>query len=222
MRDYPPNQQPRAPQAPQAPRPTTVPDVPRTRDELDALVAKRAELGEQLESVMERREEVSDQLGDADAAARPGLESRIRTLDERATRLEQEILQADDAIAASLARGIGVEPGQEVPTTAAPFGEMVSRDVMTNALLFEALAFVLLGIFLSGWTRRRARREAARGAPDESSRLEQLQHSVDAIAVEVERISEGQRYVTKALNEGLQPDIGAPPGEEVLARRKGG
>lgn len=33
----------------------------------------------------------------------------------------------------------------------------------------------------------------------DDSRLEQLQQSIDAIAVEVERISEGQRFSTKLL-----------------------
>jgi hypothetical protein len=32
--------------------------------------------------------------------------------------------------------------------------------------------------------------------------LERLEESVDAIAIEVERISEGQRFVTKLLSEG--------------------
>lgn len=31
--------------------------------------------------------------------------------------------------------------------------------------------------------------------------LEQLQHAVDAIAIEVERLSEGQRFTTKLLAE---------------------
>jgi hypothetical protein len=44
---------------------------------------------------------------------------------------------------------------------------------------------------------------------------------VDAIALEVERISEGQRYVTKALNEGVQPAVGADAREQVLVPRKG-
>jgi hypothetical protein len=34
-----------------------------------------------------------------------------------------------------------------------------------------------------------------------AQRLERLEHAVDAIAIEVERISEGQRFVTKVLAE---------------------
>jgi hypothetical protein len=38
-------------------------------------------------------------------------------------------------------------------------------------------------------------------SPDESRRLERLEQGVDAIAIEVERISEGQRFVTRLLSE---------------------
>jgi hypothetical protein len=37
--------------------------------------------------------------------------------------------------------------------------------------------------------------------PDHSPRLEQLQQSVDVIALEVERISEAQRFLAKVINE---------------------
>lgn len=44
--------------------------------------------------------------------------------------------------------------------------------------------------------------------PDVAARLERMEQSIDAIAVEVERISEGQRFTTKLLTERAAP---APP-----------
>jgi hypothetical protein len=38
-------------------------------------------------------------------------------------------------------------------------------------------------------------------APEVTSRLERIEQAVDAIAIEVERISEGQRFTTKLLTE---------------------
>ena len=38
-------------------------------------------------------------------------------------------------------------------------------------------------------------------APEDESRLERLEQAVDAIAIEMERIGEGQRFVTKLLAE---------------------
>jgi hypothetical protein len=46
-----------------------------------------------------------------------------------------------------------------------------------------------------------------------AQRLERLESAVDTIAVEIERISEGQRFVTKLLSEGQAR--GLPAGQRV-------
>jgi hypothetical protein len=38
--------------------------------------------------------------------------------------------------------------------------------------------------------------------PEVASRLERMEQAIDTIAVEVERITEGQRFTTKLLSEG--------------------
>ena len=38
-------------------------------------------------------------------------------------------------------------------------------------------------------------------SPDVASRLERIEHALDSVAIEVERISEGQRFTTKVLSE---------------------
>jgi hypothetical protein len=43
--------------------------------------------------------------------------------------------------------------------------------------------------------------------PEISSRLERMEQAIDSIAVEVERISEGQRFTTKLLSEGAKTQI---------------
>lgn len=42
---------------------------------------------------------------------------------------------------------------------------------------------------------------AAAPSYDNDHRLERIEHAIDAMAVEVERISEGQRFLTKLLSE---------------------
>ena len=57
---------------------------------------------------------------------------------------------------------------------------------------------------------------------DESSqRLERLEQGMDAIAIEIERVSEGQRFVTKLLSEAspLNGRQIAPVEERVEANR---
>lgn len=44
-------------------------------------------------------------------------------------------------------------------------------------------------------------------------RLERMEHALDSIAIEVERITEGQRFTTKLLSEGR----GAPEGRHLPA-----
>lgn len=41
-------------------------------------------------------------------------------------------------------------------------------------------------------------------------RLERIEHAIDAMAVEVERISEGQRFVTKLLSDKAQERVAIP------------
>ena len=50
---------------------------------------------------------------------------------------------------------------------------------------------------------------ASRESPNDD-RLERLEHVVETIALETERIGEGQRFVTKILVERGDPDKAAP------------
>ena len=42
--------------------------------------------------------------------------------------------------------------------------------------------------------------------PEINARLERVENSIEAIAVEMERVGEGQRFVTKLLSERKLPD----------------
>lgn len=39
-----------------------------------------------------------------------------------------------------------------------------------------------------------------------AGRLERMEHALEAVAIEVERISEGQRFTTRLLSEGRGPE----------------
>jgi hypothetical protein len=52
------------------------------------------------------------------------------------------------------------------------------------------------------------------------ARLERLEQAVESIAIEIERVSEGQRFVTKLMSEKAQPMLGeAGVGVPVQTRR---
>jgi hypothetical protein len=68
---------------------------------------------------------------------------------------------------------------------------------------FLTVAVIVIGLPISRAFARRMDRKAAPSQipPEVSSQLQQLAQSVDAIALEVERISEGQRFTTRLLTE---------------------
>lgn len=59
--------------------------------------------------------------------------------------------------------------------------------------------------------------------PEVLARLERMEQSIDSVAIEVERISEGQRFTTKLLSERVPDEVlrGAPAGGVDTARGGG-
>lgn len=77
--------------------------------------------------------------------------------------------------------------------------------------------FSMIPIVAIGWpiARAYARRVEARPtpsvSPDVAARLERMEQAIDSIAIEVERISEGQRFTTKLLAERIPAEGVARP-----------
>ena len=67
---------------------------------------------------------------------------------------------------------------------------------------FAMVAIIAVGAPLArAFARRMERDSKVKIAPEIASRLERIEQAVDSIAIEVERISEGQRFTTKLLTE---------------------
>ncbi len=108
---------------------------------------------------------------------------------------------------------------QTVITSAAlpPDLSRVVRSVEQTALGLMGLlaAIVILGPFarmLARRTERRAQMAPSMELQTLHRQIEQLQQSVDTMSIEVERISESQRFQSKLLFESRQPD---PTGERI-------
>ena len=175
----------------------TIP-TPRTARDIDALKARRDELSNQLQSVDSRRSKLISQLKQtSDPTAIKGLESRLSLLDSRQLQLESDIQQTGQQLTSPAA-------GLLASATPPVFGGLGQRDVMTLSVLsilfiFFPLAF---GAARAMWKRSSRPGPAPAVFTETAQRLERLEASVDAIAIEIERISEGQRFVTKLLSEG--------------------
>jgi len=92
---------------------------------------------------------------------------------------------------------------------------MAIDGVWVPIVLFASVPVMVIGVPIARAFARRMEREssAAPISADVSARLERMEHAIDSIAVEVERISEGQRFTTKLLSERTAPP--AEPGASI-------
>ncbi len=197
-----------------------------TRADLETLIRTRDELSSQLERVTEERGQLAQQRLNADARANsssdPTLDRRlmreyeqqISELGTRAGQLRQQIAQADEAIANAKAQGIATQAqggGEGVTSTviSVPDVDYAAREALLHRryeamMVAEAATIILACVVIGRMMFKRAQRKATTlfaSAADVTG----MKHAVDAIAVEVERISENQRYATKLLQERAEP-----------------
>jgi hypothetical protein len=144
------------------------------------------------------------------APTAPGLRSEIRQAVREAVQQAKQA-QADARTAAKDAQTAvrdAQAPQGGIPTTAPPppsGGDI--PDIPPQALNAMYMFFVFVGVLVLGTPIVRAlvrrfdrRTEATKvTGPDFTPHLRQLQESVDAMAIEIERISEGQRFTSKLL-----------------------
>jgi len=66
------------------------------------------------------------------------------------------------------------------------------------------IAIIMAGLYpvLRAYAKKIERTQVSGIPPEITARLERMEQSLDAVAVEVERISEGQRFTTRLLSEG--------------------
>lgn len=79
----------------------------------------------------------------------------------------------------------------------------MDRNAMVVALSGQICGTILIISLIAAWVTRRRKPAIAptEGFARLESRLAEMQQSLDAVAIEVERISEGQRFTAKLLAE---------------------
>lgn len=77
------------------------------------------------------------------------------------------------------------------------------RHILVPIALFTMITVIAVGgPLVRAWARRiESRTDAPPLAPDAQARLERMEAAIETIALEVERIAEGQRFTTKLLAE---------------------
>jgi len=192
------------PQTTPAPTPGVAPVVAGARTAPSAaaiyegLKAQRRELSDQLNDLQGTRESITGQLEGTSAGS-----AEQKVLQTRLADVDQRIVTADQMLATN---AIQLAQSAAIPGAVIQLPPMPNSDVPQEAWVMGGL-FLVLVIF--PLTLAYARRVWRRGAvavtsfpKDLAERLQRMEQSIEATSLEVERIGEGQRFLTRLFTEG--------------------
>ena len=195
---------------------------------LEGIAIQRNEIQSQLAQLKRSRNDLDEQRNVVSQAQRAAIEARIADIDARSARLDNQLQALNDQYAEGLAQRTALAGAQgsnasprviRIPEISIPPIDVRNqrrtdmRDI-GGMMAMEAVVLALIGVFAWRAGMRRMREQFDRMLGAQSQQLSQLQNAVDVIGIEVERISEGQRYVTKVLSEG------APASALPVARKE--
>ena len=180
--------------------------IPRTEDEVRAIQAQREQISSQLENVSSRRSEIAQELSRTGAeAARGGLEARLRVLDQRILQLETDLASTGRQLSSAAPELVAGTVDEGTPNRGP---DHFDDGFMAGGFSVFAFMSVVL-LFLRRRWRRPGSKRPGQLESDSTQRLQRLEHGMEAIAIEIERVSEGQRFVTKLLSESHAQAAGA-------------
>jgi len=176
--------------------------------------ASRTELRQQLAQLEERRLAIARRLreGEVEGADKAGLEARLVNLDARIAQLDKEVMAANEQVArAAAVPGATVEPPR-FNRDGPPEEAWILGGLLTVSVLFPLSIAMARRI----WRRGSAPPAYAAALPAEvADRMSRIEDAVEAIAVEVERVGEGQRYLTRLLGPGAAEPLSVRQREAV-------
>ncbi|MEP7346397.1 MAG: hypothetical protein ABI877_14095, partial [Gemmatimonadaceae bacterium] len=74
-------------------------------------------------------------------------------------------------------------------------------EIIVPIGFFATVAICVVGVSMARAIARHADVRRIDSSPDVTARLDRMEQAIDAIAVEVERVSEAQRFTTRLLTE---------------------
>ena len=98
---------------------------------------------------------------------------------------------------------------------------MSGAEIVVPLGFFAMVTTIAIGLpFVRAVVRKMDRAPSAALAPDVAARLERMEQAIDSIAIEMERVSEGQRFTTRLLADRGRGD--APAAQLVGGSRGNG
>ena len=124
------------------------------------------------------------------------MQSELKVLDQRVTQLHNDL--------SLVGREIARASPELIAMTRDPDEQPPEHNFAEGAAAGGASVFLLMSAFVV-FARRRWRKFGRPGSPvlpaADSERLQRVENGIEAMAIEIERISENQRFVTKLLSE---------------------
>jgi hypothetical protein len=183
------------------------PTRPLTQQEINVIRSQRGEMSDQLQSAQNRRERVLNELRTAPAGTEPGLQQQYQVLSDRIVAIENDIEASGRVLrTGQVPVGLVLVP----PRSSLRSGNQTD-DAERGAALAATILIPIGVIYMWRAFRRRRRggRRQAEMTAEQDSRFERLEQAVDAIALEIERVGESQRYQAKLLTEAnMMPAMG--------------
>ena len=160
--------------------------------------AQRDVLQGQMSDLENTRREITTQLGElsSDSPDRKGLEDRLVNIDTRIKAVDQMLAgNAAQLAQAAAVPGAVVEPPQIVRTGP-------PEEAYVVGTIFMLITLLPLSVALARRIWRRSATVITSFPKELSDRLLRLEQTAEATSLEVERIGEGQRFLTKLFTEG--------------------
>jgi hypothetical protein len=178
--------------------------------------AQRNELNNQLEQLQNTRQGINNELEGMPSSApqRPGLEARLKDVDGRISAVDQMLAGNAAQIAQAAAiPGAVVEPPQII-------NQGPPEDAYVLGGLFMLIVLLPLSIAIARRIWRRSSAVVTSFPREIAERLGRMEQAVEATAVEVERIGEGQRFLTRLFTEGEAARVIGAGAAQPLERKQ--
>lgn len=182
--------------------------------------AQRRELSNQMDELESTRREISNNLLNMTAAdpARKVLEERLAEVDKRISTVDGMLA----ANAAQLAEAAAVPGAVVEPPRQIRHGP--PEEVYIVGTIFMLIVLLPLSVALARRIWKKSVTAVTTFPREIAERLSRMEHAIEATSLEVERIGEGQRFLTHLFTEkeaarAITP--GAAGGTHLLERKQG-
>lgn len=191
-----------------------------TQEIVHALQQQAIIMKAQLDAMAASRRDMMNRLHAAGPVDAARLQELMASHDANTAELHSRLLEVNAKVA-ELQNGEqhSMQPPPMLPGNS---GFPIDPDAITAVFLIFSIGLIVpLSVALTRRLWRRPQPAAPAGENVSSARLDRLEQAVDAIAIEVERVAESQRFVAKLLSERPSPGRATPGESGDAALREG-